>query len=130
MNYRGLLRGNTIELAERPPFPDGQPLRVSVEAWPALPPAGSAQAIRQAMHAPPHLSRGAVDELETGPCEPPPARTADAPPTGPSVPAYAFVGDDVRSLWLSKPQFELTPRSKMPSQAGYRTAEWRQKNVG
>mgnify|MGYP001560258108 CR=1 FL=1 len=64
MNYRGLLKGNTIELAERPPFPDGQPLRVSVEAWPAPPPAGSAQAIRQAMHTPPHLSRGAVDELE------------------------------------------------------------------
>jgi len=55
MNYRGLLKGNTIELAERLPFPDGQPLRVSVEAWPAPPPAGSA---------PPHLSRSAVDELE------------------------------------------------------------------
>lgn len=64
MNYRGLLKGNTIELAERLPFPDGQPLRVSVEAWPASPRAGSAQAIRQAMHAPPHLSRAAVDELE------------------------------------------------------------------
>jgi hypothetical protein len=62
MNYRGLLKGNTIELAERLPFPDGQPLRVSVEAWST--PAGSAQAIRQAMHAQPHLSRAAVDELE------------------------------------------------------------------
>jgi len=65
MNYRGLLKGNTIELAERPPFPDGQPLRVSVEAWPAPPPVGSVQVIRQAMHDLPHLSRGAVDELET-----------------------------------------------------------------
>ena len=64
MNYRGLLKGNTIELAERPPFPDGQPLRVSVEAWPASPPAGSPQAIRQAMHTPPHLWPGDVDELE------------------------------------------------------------------
>jgi hypothetical protein len=64
MNYRGLLKGNTIELAERLPFPDGQPLRVSVEAWPAPPRAGSPQAVRRAMHASPHLSRGAVDELE------------------------------------------------------------------
>jgi hypothetical protein len=64
MTYRGLLKGNTIELAERPPFPDGQPLRVSVEAWPSPLLAGSPQALRRAMQAPPHLSRGEVDELE------------------------------------------------------------------
>ena len=45
MNYRGLLKGNTIELAERLPFPNGQPLRVSVEAWPVPTPAGCAFAM-------------------------------------------------------------------------------------
>ena len=64
MKYRGLAKGATIELSERLPFPDGQLLRVSVEPWPSCPRSCSAQAIRQAMHAPPHLSRANVDELE------------------------------------------------------------------
>ena len=65
MNYRGRAKGNTIELAESLPFPDGQPLRVEVEAWPVTARAGSAQAVRQAMGALPHLGTADVSVLES-----------------------------------------------------------------
>jgi len=62
MNYRGLAKGNSIELTEPHPFPEGQPLRVSVEVWPSR--AGNARTLRQAMHTSPHLAQADVDELE------------------------------------------------------------------
>jgi len=62
MNYRGLAKGNSIELTERLPFPEGQPLRVSVEVWPSR--AGNARTLRQTMHTSPHLAQADVDELE------------------------------------------------------------------
>ena len=65
MNYRGRAKGNTIELAESLPFPDGQSLRVEVEAWPVMARAGSAQTVRQAMGSLPHLGAADVSVLES-----------------------------------------------------------------
>jgi len=65
VNYRGRAKGNTIELAESLPFPDGQSLRVEVEAWPVMARAGSAQAVRQAMGSLPHLATADVSVLES-----------------------------------------------------------------
>jgi hypothetical protein len=65
VNYRGRAKGSTIELAERLPFPDGQSLCVSVEAWPVPARRGSPAAVRQAMHGPPHLEASAMAALES-----------------------------------------------------------------
>ena len=64
MNYKGIAKGKTIELAEILPYPDGQPVSVEVEPLAEQPQAGSPMAIRQVMHEPPHLTREDVDELE------------------------------------------------------------------
>src|SRR4030095_9490806 len=62
--YKGIVRGKIIELEEPLPYPDGQPLSVSVEPWAGQLEPGSPAAIRQVMHEPPHLRWEAVDELE------------------------------------------------------------------
>lgn len=63
MNYQGLAKGNTIELTERLPFRDGEPLLVSVESAP-LTAGASAAALRRAMRAAPHLGAADVEEME------------------------------------------------------------------
>jgi hypothetical protein len=64
VTYRGVVRGKTIELEEPLPFPEGQPVAVSVEPLtvPLLP--GSPAAILQALREAPPVSWEAVDELE------------------------------------------------------------------
>jgi len=64
MTYKGIVRGKTIELEEPLPFPEGQPVSVSVQPLPAGAHPGSPPAIREAMHQPPHLQWEDVDELE------------------------------------------------------------------
>lgn len=64
MSYKGVARGKMIELEEPLPYPEGQPLSVSVEPWAGQPYPGSPAAVRQVMHAPPHLRWEEVDELE------------------------------------------------------------------
>ena len=64
MNYKGIAKGQTIELEEPLPFPEGQPVSVQVEPLTGPLRAGSPLAIRQAMHELPHLNMEDVDELE------------------------------------------------------------------
>jgi anti-sigma28 factor (negative regulator of flagellin synthesis) len=64
MIYRGIARGNIIELEESLPYPEGQPLNVSVEPPATNLHSGSPAAIRRAMCEPPHLDEDDVDELE------------------------------------------------------------------
>ena len=64
MTYRGIAKGKTIELNESLPYRNGQEVAVSVEPVTARPAQGSPAAVREAMHRPPHLSAGDVDELE------------------------------------------------------------------
>jgi hypothetical protein len=65
MSYRGLAKGNTIELDVPLPFPEGQALRVTVTPlFSTSAGRGSPQALRQAMHRPPHLSAADIAELE------------------------------------------------------------------
>ena len=64
MTYKGIARGKTIELEEPLPYPEGQPVNVSVEPLVGKPRLGSPVAIRQVMHEPPHLTWEDVDELE------------------------------------------------------------------
>lgn len=64
MTYRGITRGNTIEFDRPLPYPDGQSVEVSVEPLPPPAPAGSIEAILQAMSEPPRLPDADVDELE------------------------------------------------------------------
>lgn len=64
MTYKGVARGKTIELDEVLPFPEGEPVSVSVQPLKSELRPGSAQAIRQAMHEPPHLSEEDVAALE------------------------------------------------------------------
>ena len=64
MIYKGIAKGKTIELETLLPYPEGQAIRVSVEPLSAQFSSGSPDLIRQAMHEPPHLSSGEVDELE------------------------------------------------------------------
>lgn len=61
MIYRGIARGNTIELDEALPYPEGQPLTISVEPSATPLPSGSPAAIRRAMGEPPHLHEDVVD---------------------------------------------------------------------
>lgn len=62
MTYRGVARGNTIELEQPLPFRDGESVEVSVEPGRAR--AGTIEAILRAMSEPPHLTDEEVDELE------------------------------------------------------------------
>jgi hypothetical protein len=62
--YKGVVKGKIIELEEPLPYPDGQPLSVSVEPWAGQLYPGSPAAVRQVMHEPPHLRWEDVDELE------------------------------------------------------------------
>ncbi len=58
-------RGNRIDLDEKPPFREGERVRVSVESLtPDLPLRGSGAAVLRAMRQPPHLTFAEVDELE------------------------------------------------------------------
>jgi hypothetical protein len=63
VNYRGRVKGKTIELDEPLPFPQGQALRVSVEPL-TTSRAGTAQAILDAISESPHLRATDVDALE------------------------------------------------------------------
>ena len=64
MAYKGIAKGKIIELEEPLPYPEGQPLSVSIEPWADQPYPGSPAAIRQVMHEPPHLKWEEVDALE------------------------------------------------------------------
>lgn len=64
MTYKGIIRGKMIELEERLPYPEGQPVMISVQPVVAKLHPGSPAAIRQAMHEPPHLQWADVDALE------------------------------------------------------------------
>lgn len=64
MTYRGVVRGKTIQLEEELPYPEGQPVTVSVAPLEHKPRLGLPPVIRQIMHEPPHLSWEDVDELE------------------------------------------------------------------
>ena len=64
MVFKGIARGNIVELEQPLPYPSGQALSVSVQALGAEHQAGSAVAVREAMHEAPHLSPSDVDELE------------------------------------------------------------------
>jgi hypothetical protein len=64
MTYKGIAIGKTIELEEPLPYLEGQLVIVSVEPFEEQPGPGSAAALRQAMHEPPHLNWEDVDELE------------------------------------------------------------------
>jgi hypothetical protein len=64
MTYKGIVRGKTIQLEEQLPYPEGQPVSVSVEPLEEKPRPDLPAVIRQIMHEPPHLSWEEVDELE------------------------------------------------------------------
>ena len=64
MSYRGIARGNVIELDEPLPYPDGQTLVVEVEPGDKSEEAGSVAAILRAVNSPPFVSSEDVDELE------------------------------------------------------------------
>ena len=64
MTYKGVAKGNIIELEEALPYSDGQAVSVSVEALhPDLQP-GSAAAILNVMRSLPDLNPDDIDELE------------------------------------------------------------------
>ncbi len=64
MNYKGIVKGKTIELEETLPYEEGQAVSVSVEPLNNGAELGSPNAIMNAMRQPPHLSPEDVDELE------------------------------------------------------------------
>jgi len=64
MTYKGVAKGKVIELQESLPYPEGQPINVSVEPAQSDLPPDSPQRIRQAMDQAPHLEAQVVDELE------------------------------------------------------------------
>ena len=64
MIYKGVAKGKSIELEEQLPYPEGQPVSISVEPLVGQPDPCSPAAIRQVMHEPPHLKSEDVDELE------------------------------------------------------------------
>lgn len=64
MTYKGIARGKTIELEEQLPYPEGQPVNVSVEPIEAKSQLDLPTLIRKIIHEPPHLSWNDVDELE------------------------------------------------------------------
>jgi len=64
VSYKGIVKGKTIELEEPLPYPEGQPVSVSVEPLVGRYPRGSPAAILEAVRKPPHLTDEDVDELE------------------------------------------------------------------
>ncbi len=64
MTYKGIVKGNIIELEESLPYPEGQRVSVSIEPLGGYLPPGSPAAIRQVMHEPPHLQEEDVEILE------------------------------------------------------------------
>lgn len=64
MTYKGIAKGNTIELEEQLPFPEGQPVTVSVELLTSQHPPGSPATILEAISQLPHLDPEDVDALE------------------------------------------------------------------
>jgi hypothetical protein len=64
MKYKGVAKGKIIELEERLPYSDGQPVSVSVEALRADAIPGSPAAILKVMRSLPDLDPSEVDELE------------------------------------------------------------------
>jgi hypothetical protein len=64
MIYKGIAKGKTIELEERLPYPEGQPVSISVEPFIEQLRPGSPAAVQQVMHEPPHVMWEDVDELE------------------------------------------------------------------
>ena len=64
MSYKGIAKGKIIEMEERLPYPEGQPVSISVQPFARHLHPGSPAAIRQVMHEPPHLRWEDVDELE------------------------------------------------------------------
>ena len=64
MSYKGIAKGKTIELEDELPYPEGQPVSVSVEPLTEQSQPGVPAVIRQAMHEPPRLRWEDVDELE------------------------------------------------------------------
>jgi hypothetical protein len=64
MSYKGIAKGKIIELENELPYPQGQPVSVSIEPLTQQFQPGAPAAIRQAMHEVPHLRWEDVDELE------------------------------------------------------------------
>jgi len=64
MILKGKAKGSIVELEYPLPYPDGQLLSVSVRVLAEEPEPGSPDAVRQAMHEPPHLASKDVDEVE------------------------------------------------------------------
>ena len=64
MTYMGIAKGRTIELEAALPYPDGQPVSVSVEPVLEELPLGSPARILKAMHELPHLDPADVDALD------------------------------------------------------------------
>jgi hypothetical protein len=64
MIYKGVAKGKTIELEERLPYPEGQPVSISVEPFTEQLHPGSPAAVQQVMNEPPHVMWEDVDELE------------------------------------------------------------------
>lgn len=64
MTYKGFAKGKSIELEQALPFPDGQPLDVSVEPVDGEAASGSPPAVLRALDEPPHVAGSDVDELE------------------------------------------------------------------
>lgn len=64
MTRKGLARGKLIELDEALPFPEGQPVNVSVEPAGGNSAAGSPAEVLEALRRTPHLDDADVDEFE------------------------------------------------------------------
>ena len=64
MTYKGIVKGKTIELEESLPYPEGQPVTVSIQPLSKSAQLGFPLAIREAIHESPHLRPEDVDELE------------------------------------------------------------------
>jgi hypothetical protein len=64
MIYRGVAKGKMIEFEEPLPYPEGQPLRVSVEPLTTPLRVGSPEAILHVMREAPHVRGEDVDALE------------------------------------------------------------------
>jgi hypothetical protein len=64
MTMRGIARGRTIDLDESLPFPEGQTVRVTVEAIAPVDECGSPAAVLAAMREPPFVSPEDVCALE------------------------------------------------------------------
>ena len=64
MTYKGIVKGKTIELEDEVPYPEGQPVSVSLEPLEEKRELNLPGVIRQIMHEPPHLRWEDVDELE------------------------------------------------------------------